>query len=361
MGHMQRQAIQHPRQRVAKHLSSLGVFVLLVCTVSLLFPLVQEEMPRSDQAHKQSIGHDAVGGTPELPVLIPSMHGTLVDLQAQRVIAFDTLVEAVAEADVVAVGETHDHPDIQGFVLCLLQALTQRRPQRLALAMEFLARHEQPAVDAYLAGTIDHHTFATHVRATAPFMLLYFPLLHYARQQGLPVVAMNAPPYIAQQVAHKGLQQTLQQLRPDERAYLPEPLSAVTPAYRAYFLAAVAAAHPVQREQMEHFIEASFLKDETMADSLATFLDQHHGFTVLALAGQFHFAYGKAIPVLLRQRRPHVVMPRLLTLVVPDDDLVRLQPLARDKIADYLQFFSPFPARTPPSVPGPSSCPERMT
>jgi uncharacterized iron-regulated protein len=116
----------------------------------------------------------------------------------------------------------------------------------------------------------------------------------------------------------------------------------------------------LQGEQRERFVEASFLKDETMAASLATFLDQHHGFTVLALAGQFHFAYGKAIPALLRQRRPHVVIPRLITLVVQNDDLVNLQRLARDQIADYLRFFSPFPLRTRPSISGQSSCPERM-
>jgi uncharacterized iron-regulated protein len=239
--------------------------------------------------------------------LLPHLQGTLVDLQAQRSIAFDALVAAVSQGDIVAFGEEHDHPDIQAFALCLLQALACRRPQRLALAMEFLERHEQSAVDDYLAGSIDHHTFATRVSATPTFMRWYFPLIQYARQQGLPIVAMNVPRYIARQVARQGLQQTVRQFSPQERAYLPETLSTVMPAYRAYFLAAVVASHPVQGEQAERFVEASHLKDETMAASLVQFLDRHHGFTVLAIAGRFHFDYGLAIPALLRQRRPHVV------------------------------------------------------
>jgi uncharacterized iron-regulated protein len=284
------------------------------------------------------------------------MHGTLVDLQAQRVIAFDALVEAIAPADVIAVGEEHYYPAIQAFVLCLLGALAQHRPQRLALAMEFLARDEQHTVDAYLAGSIDHHTFTARTKATAVFMRFYFPLIYYARQHGLPVVAMNAPRHIARQVAQEGLQQTLQQLRPDERAYLPATLSTVTPTYRAYFLDAVAASHPLQGEQVEHFVEASYLQDETMAASLARFLDHHRGFTVLALAGRFHVDYGRAMPALLRQHRRHVVMSRITTMVVQDDVMVNLQRLTREAVADYLRFFSLFPPRTLPSPPGLSPC-----
>jgi uncharacterized iron-regulated protein len=222
--------------------------------------------------------------------------------------------------------------------------------------MEFLEQHEQPAVDDYLAGSIDHHTFTTRVSVTPAFMRLYFPLVHYARQQGLPVVAMNVPRYIARQVAREGLEQTLQQLSPQERAYLPETLSTATPGYRAYFLAAVAAAHPLQGEQEERFVEAAYLKDETMAAALAAFLDQHRGFTVLAIAGRFHFDYGLAIPALLRQRRPQVVMPRITTMVVRDNDLVNLLRLTRAEIADYLRFFAPFPQTAVNSEAGVSPC-----
>jgi uncharacterized iron-regulated protein len=92
--------------------------------------------------------------------LPPSVSGkhiqhTLIDVQTQRAIAFDTLVDAVAATDIVAIGEEHHQPDIQAFALRLLQDLAQRRPQHLALAMEFLERDQQPNVDAYLSGAID--------------------------------------------------------------------------------------------------------------------------------------------------------------------------------------------------------------
>jgi uncharacterized iron-regulated protein len=260
-------------------------------------------------------------------------------------ITLDVLIKAVSQANVVAFGEEHYHPAIQAFALQLLQALAQRRPQRLALAMEFLERHQQQTVDDYLRGAIDRVTFETRLGASPAFMRHYFPLVDYAREQGLPVIAMNTPRHIARQVARQGLQETLRQLSGSDRAYLPETLSAVTPSYRTYFLETVAAHHPLRGEQAEHFVEASHLKDETMAASLARFLDQHRGFTVLAIAGRFHFDYGKAIPPLLRQHHQRLVMSHITALAVGDNDTVNLQRLAREQIADYLWFAAPAPAQ----------------
>jgi uncharacterized iron-regulated protein len=247
------------------------------------------------------------------------------------------------QANVVAVGEEHYHPDIQAFALRLFQALAQRRPQRLALAMEFLERDGQQAVDAYLTGTVDQAIFQERLGASAAFMRYYFPLVQYARQSGLPVLAMNIPRRTARQVAREGLEKTLQQLDSHDRTYLPAALSAVSPPYRAYFLDAVAASHEVTGEQAERFVEAAHLKDETMADSLARFLDDHQDYTVLAIAGRFHFDYGKAIPALLHQRRPQVSIRRITAMAVEADSTIDLERLAREEIADYLWFVPPPP------------------
>src|SRR5262245_10530508 len=148
------------------------------------------------------------------------LQGTLVDVQTRQGIAFEALVQTVMRANVVAIGEEHYHPDIQAFALRLFQTLAQRRPQRLTLAMEFLERDGQQAVDAYLTGTIDQAAFQERLGASAAFMRYYFPLVQYARQSGLPVLAMNVPRRIARQVAREGLEKTLQHLDSNDLAYL---------------------------------------------------------------------------------------------------------------------------------------------
>src|SRR5215510_5097084 len=215
------------------------------------------------------------------------LQGTVVELATQRPLAFDVFVKAVAQAQVVAVGEEHYHPDIQAFELRLLQALVQHRPQRVALAMEFLERDMQSAVDAYLSGNSDAATVQTQIKATPAFIQYYFPLMQYARQASVPLLALNVPRSLARRVTKEGLQAVAESLPPPERAYLAATFLPITSQYRTYFLQAVAAAHPLPEEQRDRFVEAAHLKDDTMAESLAAFLERAADMTVLAIAGRF--------------------------------------------------------------------------
>lgn len=272
------------------------------------------------------------------------LHGTVVELSTRRPLSFETFVKAMAQVQVVAVGEEHYHPDIQAFELRLLQALAQPRPQRVALAMEFLERDMQSAVAAYLAGNTDAATFQAQIKATPTFIQYYFPLIQYARQAGVPVLALNVPRSLARRVTKEGIQAVAESLPPPERAYMVATFSSITSQYRTYFLQAVAAAHPLSEEHRDRFVEAAHLKDDTMAESLAIFLERAAGMTVLAVAGRFHFDYGLAIPALLRQRQPHVTMQRVTTMAVAADDIVDLRDLARGALADYVWFVPPRPA-----------------
>src|SRR5262249_29551160 len=196
----------------------------------------------------------------------------------------------------------------------------------------FLERDMQSAIDAYLAGNSDAATFQMQIKATPAFIQYYFPLIQYARQAGVPLFALNVPRSLARRVAKEGLQAVAESVFSPERAYLAATFLPITPQYRSYFLQAVPAAHPLPEEQRDRFVEAAHLKDDTMAESLATLLERGADVTVLAIAGRFHFDYGLAIPALLRQRRPRVTMQRVTTMSVAADDSVDLRELARENL-----------------------------
>jgi uncharacterized iron-regulated protein len=80
-----------------------------------------------------------------------------------------------------------------------------------------------------------------------------------------------------------------------------------------------------------------------MAESLAVFLERVPDWTVLAIAGRFHFDYGLAIPPALQQRQPHVTIQRVTTIAVAADETVDLLELAREQLADYVWFAPPHP------------------
>ena len=266
----------------------------------------------------------------------------MVELATQRTLSFEAFVKAVAQAQVVAVGEEHYHPDIQAFALRLFQALVQHRPQHIALAMEFLERDMQLAVDTYLSGNSDAVTLQTQIKAPPDFMQFYFPLVQYARQAGVPLLALNVPRSLARLSPKKDSRRSRRLYSPLsgpiwlQLFYLLRPVPHV-------FLQAVAAAHPLSEEQRDRFVEAAHLKDDTMAESLAAFLERAADMTVLAIAGRFHFDYGLAIPVLLRQRRPRVTMQRVTTMAIAADDIIDLRDLAREALADYVWFAPPRP------------------
>lgn len=301
---------------------------LLVLGLLLLLPAcAQQSLRRTEPLPTTMRGHQ--------------LHGILADIHTLQPLDLRTLVQTLVESQVIFVGEEHYHPAIQDFELQLFRALAYQHSGRVALAMEFLERDNQQTVDAYLHKRIDYTTLHKHLKTSPSFQRYYAPLIRYARHAGLPVIAMNVPRRIARQVSHTGLQPTLQHLSAAERAYLPTPFPVMPTRYREYFLEAVTAYHPVHGEQATRLTQAAFLKDVTMATTLATFLRRHPDFTVLAIAGRFHVDYGIALPSLLAAQHAQVTMRRITTMTVAADHTVDLPDLQREAIADYIRFFPP--------------------
>ncbi len=71
--------------------------------------------------------------------------GAIVDLRSGERLSAAQLVQRLAEADYVLVGERHDNPDHHALQLWLLQALAERRSQG-SLLLEMLTPEQQPAV-----------------------------------------------------------------------------------------------------------------------------------------------------------------------------------------------------------------------
>ena len=75
----------------------------------------------------------------------PAM-GQILELRSGRLLTPGQLVEALAPAPWVLIGEQHDNADHHALQRWLLQALQQRRAQG-ALVLEMLDADQQPAVD----------------------------------------------------------------------------------------------------------------------------------------------------------------------------------------------------------------------
>ena len=212
----------------------------------------------------------------------------------------------LAEKRVVFIGEQHDRYDHHLTQLEIIRRLHALNP-KLAIGMEMFQQPFQQHLDEYVAGNSDEQTM---LRATEYYQRwrmdyrLYSPILHYAREHGLPVIALNIPSEVTHNVAHAGLDG----LNDEDRRKIPADIGPADDAYRQR-LEKIFDQHPQEEghDNFEHFLEAQLLWDESMAERAAAFLEVHPDHQLVVIAGNQHLAWGSAIPQRLQRRTPVTV------------------------------------------------------
>ena len=220
-------------------------------------------------------------------------------------LSLDALLERLAEADVVFLGETHLDETTHRVELALYEGLLARREGRVVLSLEMLERDVQPLLDRYLAGEVDEPTFLAGARPWSNHRTAYRPLLLAARAAGAPVVAANFPTPLRRRVAMEGAA-ALESLAPEERALVPEELLPSTSEYWRRVDNAIRghAAMLGTQEPGERLTSTQSLWDNAMGEACAKALAEHPGSLVLHVNGGFHSAYWDGAVRQLRQRAP---------------------------------------------------------
>ena len=229
---------------------------------------------------------------------------------APRLVTVAEAAETLASFDVVFYGERHGHAGVHLEQMKLLLELYRRDP-RWVLSMEQFERDVQPVVDDYLAGRIGEATLIDKGRAWNTYATSYRPLVVFAKEHHLPVVAAEAPGWAVSCVAQWG-PDILGQFTPLERTWVAAELHVLPGAYRDKYLKFLGAspAHgggPVTPEaaaNAQRSFSAQALRDDTMAESIAGALQRHPGYKVLHLTGSFHSSEFLGTVERLRLRDP---------------------------------------------------------
>ncbi|MBD2257570.1 ChaN family lipoprotein [Pseudanabaena sp. FACHB-2040] len=257
-----------------------------------------------------------------------------------------SILEALARAEVVYLGETHSSPADHAAQLEIIQALVQEKV-RVAIALEMFQRPYQPILDAYLASEIDEAALVekTEYEQRWGFPWEYYaPILRFAKAQQMPVLALNTPTEITRKVAQAGLDS----LSEEDFRYIP-PVTEIhtdNAAYRAYIEDIFTQAHAGHGSALsfDNFFAAQVLWDETMAEGIADFRQAHPDYSVVVLAGQGHVIYGYGIPDRVA-RRLGDDLQQAIVILNPD---AALQAEFENGVADYF-WFTEDSALTSPS------------
>ena len=239
-------------------------------------------------------------------------HGIRVDLETlpqggatAALSPFAGVVERLAEAAVVYLGETHTAYGDHLMQLRVIEALYRRDP-RLAIAMEMFPRQAQPSLDRYLTAA-ERSSEREFLKESGYFRhwrfdyRLYRDILTFAREKRIPVVALNLPQEIVSQVARSGGSDLLD---PATQASLPGDRDLDMPGYAQR----LAASHAMHR-QAGHgqgpaagFLQAQALWDETMAATVADYARSHPETRLVVLAGTQHARKDNGIPPRVARR-----------------------------------------------------------
>jgi uncharacterized iron-regulated protein len=214
-----------------------------------------------------------------------------------RRISVAEAADVLATYDVIFIGEEHTHPASHLAEMDLFRAIYERAPN-LSLSMEQFERDVQPVVDDYLAGKVGEATLISKGRAWGNYDTSYRPLVEFAKNHHLPVVAANAPEKAVRCIGLEGLA-FLGRMKPEQRGWVAASVHETDGAYRKKFMgfAMGDAGHggdPDKKgdkdpsEAARRAFEAQVARDDTMAESISRHLMANPGRKVVHLTGSFH-------------------------------------------------------------------------
>lgn len=192
-----------------------------------------------------------------------------VDARTGEPVAFEAMVDELARARVIYVGERHDQALDHDVQRRITEALLAREPS-IALGFEMFQHPRQAALDAYVAGELDEAQMLEQTEWARRWgfdYAPYRPLVSLGRTHGLPLLALNAPQEVTRAVARGGLEA----LSETQRAALPD-LDLDDAAHRETVLAALRHHPGMDEATLERFYTAQVIWDETMADRAAAYL-----------------------------------------------------------------------------------------
>ncbi|RVU86567.1 hypothetical protein EOL70_03735 [Leucothrix sargassi] len=201
------------------------------------------------------------------------------------------LTTAATKADVVFIGEYHGNHASHLLQMQLLARLHQANPKRpLVLSMEQFERHQQLILDDYLKSKIGESYLIKNAPAWNNYKASYRPLVEFAKENDIPVIAANAPKDIVRCVGRVGTGY-VDKLTSDKKQTIAKQPFAEIPNYADKFFGVMGlSGHAAAGKRMQQSYQAQLLRDNTMAESINQALQRSPNAQVVHTNGTFHSA-----------------------------------------------------------------------
>ncbi len=220
---------------------------------------------------------------------VPGAAGVLTESQV--------LTQASASR-VVLLGEHHDNQAHHDWQLRMLQALHKRQPA-LVMGLEMLPKVVQPQIDRFLRGDTTLETFLEEVEWSRYWSFdaaYYSPLLNYARDQKIPVAALNVTREKVDAAVAQGWASAPPGMTPPAQATRPY-IRHLVRSFQRHKLPGAELALAVEGPAFQRFVQKQLLWDRAMAERVqAQLTPPQQAPLVVAFIGSGHLMYGYGVP-----------------------------------------------------------------
>lgn len=272
----------------------------------------------------------------------------MFDGEDGTVLTWADLIDAVAGAEIVVLGEEHDDGAAHRFQKALVGQAVATWP-RVAVALEMVERDHQQTLDALLAGLMTEEAFLDSITSSPEsrdwFEQSSLPVITAAAEGGGDVVAANAPRTYVRLARFEGWSALERQTESVRALYaIPEAIDQGPYRRRIEDLMRTNGVDP-DRDRVDEVLRAQQVWDSTMAESTLNALKKAS--KVFLVVGRFHGDFRGGTVELLERARP---FGRTLYVATLGTDARTLQEADRGR-ADIVIYTGGVPRPEPPIDP----------
>lgn len=282
-------------------------FVILLGLSTIVAACALLAKPRSEQVSDADAIETAHDTCPEVTGWFDPDAGVAVDSSA--------LIGALAQRSVVLLGESHPSVEDHRWQLHTVAALFGRNPS-MVIGFEMFPRSAQPVLDRWINGELEERAFLEEVNWDEVWgydAKLYLPIFHFARQNRIPMLAINVNRALVARVGDEGWANIPVAEREDVSD--PAPVSdtyrhELAHVYQIKQAADADMSHEglsmddsdherfdeiFEEPEFQRFVEAQSTWDRAMAEGLATGLKTSRATLAVGIMGSGHVAYGSGV------------------------------------------------------------------
>ncbi len=221
--------------------------------------------------------------------------------QDQQTLPESAVLQQLPASGIVLLGEHHSNAGHHQWQLRMIKALYQQRGA-LVIGLEMQPRNQQAVLDQWVAGKLSENEFLQQSHWLSYWSSNfddYFPILDFARQKRIPLIALNVSQSLLQMVQTQGWEQ----IPENHREGVGEP--ARPGKHYVKKLAASFAKHkpgntPLNKQEFLKFYQQQLIWDRAMAEKLAEALKEHPRQLIVGMMGSWHMIDQEGVPFQLR-------------------------------------------------------------